>query len=135
MEGIIMDCSKTENYLREKVRMTTIGNGGYCSIDCDICPLSYNCNNTGVDCERLEIAYPQKAIEIVQEWSDKHPQKTYLSEFLKHYPNVKIKNGFPNDICAASLGICENCEEIGKDGIVVQKRNCTCKECWNTPIE
>lgn len=130
-----MDCSKTENYFQEKIRMTNAKTKGCCTILCDDCPLCRTNNNIGCNCTRLELSYPQIAIEIVQKWSDEHPPKTYLSEFLKHYPNAKLDDdGTPFDICLADLGLCECCVKADNIGNIMSEKDCTCKDCWNTPI-
>lgn len=68
--------------------------------------------------------YNKKVIAIVQKWSDEHPQKTYLSEFLKNYPNTLLNDaGLPKDVCLYNLGL----TDCKKD------RNCV--DCWNQPIE
>lgn len=125
----MIDCSKTENYLAEKQRMTKKHKpnaGAYiCELDCLDCPLSHSNNGIGEPCFGLETNYPEKAIAIVQKWSDEHPQKTYLSEFLKHYPNALLdKNGTPGKVCPCDLGLMsmDDC----RDG---------CVKCWNQPIE
>ena len=93
----MIDCSKTENYFAEKRRLTKrrkiYGNAYMCKIDCANCPLNSSNNGTNdmTSCSDFEIFYPEKAIAIVQKWSDEHPQKTYLTEFLKHYPNAQLK--------------------------------------------
>lgn len=125
----MIDCSITENYFAEKQRMTgaTKSKYGICTIDCKKCPL-YPTNNgisEKLSCVNLEMHYPEKAVAIVQKWSDEHPQKTYLSEFLKHYPNAPlIPNGTP-EICLRKLGLTDikTCRVGG------------CVECWNQPIE
>lgn len=125
----MIDCSKTENYLAEKQRMTKKHKpnaGAYiCELDCLDCPLSHSNNGIGEPCFGLETNYPEKAIAIVQKWSDEHPQRTYLSEFLKHYPNALLdKNGTPGKVCPCDLGLMsmDDC----RDG---------CVKCWNQPIE
>lgn len=124
----MIDCSKTENYLAEKQRMTKKykpHDGAYiCELDCLDCPLSHSNNGIGEPCFGLETLYPEKVIAIVQKWSDEHPQKTYLSEFLKNYPNALLNdNGLPKDVCLYNLGLtdCKN------------DRNCV--DCWNQSIE
>lgn len=72
----MIDCSKTENYLTEWRRMTKQRKDGICELNCIDCPLSRLNNGIGVHCSVLETNYPEKAIEIVQRWSDEHPQKT-----------------------------------------------------------
>lgn len=114
----------TKNYLRERGRMTKGCNAGR---NCPNCSLNPSNNKTGLPCEEFEAVYPEKAVAIVQKWSDEHPPKTYLSEFLKNYPNAELdENGIPK-ICLWRLGLTD-------------KKNCResdCIKCWNqvTPIE
>lgn len=124
----MIDCSKTENYLAEKKRMTKITSTGVCKITCANCPLSEKNNGKGRLCVDYEMHYPEKAIAIVQKWSDEHPQKTYLSEFLEHYPNAQLRiDGIPKGVCPYALGL------INRDDC--QKKDHNCVECWNQPIE
>lgn len=120
----MIDCSKTMNYFIERLRMTKQQKDGVCKLDCSDCPLSSSNNGTGIPCSHFETGYPEKAIAIVQKWSDEHPQKTYLSEFLKAYPNTLLNDvGLPKNVCLYDLGLtdCRN------------DRNCV--DCWNQPIE
>ena len=95
----MIDCSKTENYLAEKKRMTKITNTGVCKIKCANCPLNEKNNGKERLCVDYELHYPEKAIAIVQKWSDEHSQRTYLSELLKIFPNVELNcNGTPKRI-------------------------------------
>lgn len=128
----MIDCSKTKNYFAEKRRMTKkdkLYGGAYiCKIDCSSCPLSSLNNGTSdkISCSDFEALYPEKAIEIVQKWSDEHPQRTYLSEFLKNYPNVPLYvTGIPK-LCPYHLGLM-SIDDCRND------RNCV--NCWNQPIE
>lgn len=122
----MIDCTKTENYFAEKARMTKRTKKGLCEISCSDCPL-YNENNgtsEGLSCGCLEMHYPEKAIEIVQKWSDAHPQRTYLSQFLEHYPNVQLYDtGLPKGVCPYNLGLTDidDCDN-------------NCVKCWNQPI-
>lgn len=129
----MIDCSKTENYFAEKKRMTKQhkSNGGryICKLDCADCPLSglNNGSSAKMFCSDFEKFYPKKAIAIVQKWSDEHPPKTYLSEFLKHYPHTKLRaDGTPESICLQHLGL------MSKDDC---RKYHNCVECWNQPIE
>ena len=121
----MIDCSKTMNYFIEKSRMTKQQKGGACELNCIDCPLSSFNNGIGIPCVNLESSYPEKAIEIVQKWSDEHPQKTYLSEFLKNYPNAPLADNGTPEICLRKLGLTDikTCRVGG------------CVECWNQPIE
>ncbi len=137
MDGIkimtknMIDCSKTENYFTERQRMTKrhkLNIGIYvCELNCVYCPLSGVNNGTNFSCTDFERLYPEKAIAIMQKWSDEHPQKTYLSEFLKNYPNASLNDaGLPQNTCPFHLGLIsiDDCRKY---------HNCT--ECWNQPIK
>lgn len=125
----MIDCSITENYFAEKIRMTrsTESKYGICKIDCKKCPLYPTNNGTSekLSCTSIEKFYPEKAISIVQRWSDEHPQKTYLSEFLKNYPNAPLVHDGTPEICLRKLGLTDikTCRVGG------------CVECWNQPVE
>lgn len=119
----MVDCTKTENYFAERQRMTKLQKNGICKINCTDCPLNDLKNGTGAPCSIFETHYTKKAIEIVQKWSDEHPPKTYLSEFLKAYPNTLLNDaGLPKGVCLYNLGLAD-CKEY---------RNCV--DCWNQPM-
>ena len=123
----MIDCSKTANYLSEKLRMTKKTKTGLCKTKCSDCPLCGDNNGKGLSCAIYEMYYPQKAIEAVQRWSDEHPPKTYLSEFLKHYPNVQLYDaGIPKGICPYHLGL------MSKDNC---RKDHYCLGCWNQSIK
>ena len=104
----MIDCSKTENYMHEKARMTKSVVNGVCHIRCTDCPLSRFNNNEKIVCSELELYHSETAVQIVQRWSDEHPQKTYLSELLKYFPKVELNNkGLPKWICPHHLGLNE----------------------------
>lgn len=122
----MIDCSKFENYFAEKRRMTKEQQDGVCKLKCTDCPLSSFNNGSSemMPCFAFEKFYPKKAVAIVQKWSNEHPQKTYLSEFLKNYPNAPLnRDGVPK-MCLYVLGFMsmDDC----RDG---------CIECWNQPIK
>lgn len=122
----MIDCSNTREYLTEKARMSKTTKSGICKVECAKCPLSSDNNGVGECCTDFEMLYPQQAISIVQRWSNANPQKTYLSELLKHYPNALLKDDGTPEICLSSLGLTNynGC----RNGI-------TCSECWNQTIE
>lgn len=123
----MLDCMKTENYFAEKKRMSKTTESGVCKVECTNCLLSSYNNGDGICCTDFEMLYPKKAIEIVQKWSDEHPQRTYLTEFLEHYPNAELdENGIPK-ICLWKLGL-----------PAIEERNCIegdCIKCWNEIIK
>lgn len=121
----MIDCTKTENYFAEKRRMTKRAKNGLCKLGCSNCPLCSINNNKGQSCTAFEMLYPEKAIEIVQRWSNEHPQKTFLTEFLKNYPNAPLDDdGTPKGVCPRALGLMDidDCDD-------------NCIKCWNQPIE
>lgn len=123
----MIDCTKTTNYFTEKLRMTKRTKNGLCKIKCSNCPLCSNNNGEGLSCPTFEMYYPEKAIEVVQKWSDEHPQKTYLTELLENYPNAQLRiDGTPQGVCPYYLGLMSR-DDCRKDH--------NCVECWNHPIE
>lgn len=123
----MIDCSKTENYFAEKKRMIKRAGIGVCRIKCEDCPLGITNNGMDVLCSEFEVLYSEKAIAIVQKWSNAHPQKTYLSELLRTFPNTPLKDdGTPKGICLYELGVTslDNCEVDN-----------ACAKCWNQPIK
>lgn len=140
----MIDCSNTKNYLTEKQRMTTkckLEGGPYiCTIDCNICPLGRLNNGASnkTSCTDFEALYPEKAIAIVQKWSDEHPQKTYLTDLLEKYPNIPLdNNGKPPYVCPHDLGLmsAENCK-LGLMSVEDCKKDSNkCVECWNQPVK
>jgi hypothetical protein len=124
----MIDCNIAKNYFNEKLRMTKRTRKGLCKIDCSVCPLCSENNGTSglVSCTTLEMLHPEKAIEIVQRWSDEHPQRTYLSELLKAFPNAQLNDsGTPKGMCPHELGL--------KD-IDCGKTDNACVKCWNQTI-
>lgn len=127
----MIDCNITANYFAEKRRMTKRTRRQGCKIKCSECPLSSQNNGTSdsMSCITFEMYHPEKAIAIVQKWSDEHPQKTYLSEFLKNYPNAELNHGAPR-ICLKELGAVSCCAKAKKGDFYI-----SCHSCWNQPIE
>lgn len=125
----MIDCSKTKNYLAEKQRMTEQQKDGVCKLECVDCPLGIENNGMNIPCTYVEVLYPEKATAIIQKWSDEHPQRTYLSELLEHFPNAPLHaTGIPKDICPFHLGL------MSKDDCR-NDRNRNCVNCWNQTIE
>lgn len=87
---------------------------------CDDCPLY---EEVCMGCSLYDIEDIKRTIQIVEQWSKEHPQKTRLDDFKEKYPNASPDaHGFP-DFCCAKLGYVCNCGET------------TCEECWNMPLE
>lgn len=123
----MIDCNITTNYFAEKKRMVKLTDTGVCEIKCTNCPLSKKNNGKGRLCTDYELQYPEEVIAIMQKWSDEHPQRTYLTEFLKNYPNAPLYEiGTPKGICPYHLGL------MDKDDCPKTYRDCV--KCWNQPI-
>lgn len=120
-----IDCSKTENYIREKSRMVKICQ----KTDCSSCGY-YNSK----PCPRnffeygYEIQKPNEAINTVQKWSDEHPQKTYREDFFEKFPNApKYENDYPypmvnpkyiyGDIFENTAGITDCWDEVMEERV------------------
>ena len=124
----MIDCKKTENYLKERKRMCERN-------QCDECSLGSNSNGTNKTCRVFENDYPSEVMKIVQKWSDEHPPKTLLSEFLEHYPNAKMNNdGYPSDIVPCSLGLVKRKDICKNMCLYFYDNGHPCYDCWNTPI-
>ena len=118
----MIDCSKTKNYFGEKARMLKSNQNGKCCGVCSDCPFSIFKNGLYLSCNDFEVANPDKAIAIVQKWSDEHPQKTYADDIFEKFPN-------------AQKSISETPKACRQDvyGIQCKFRNINhgCVECWN----
>lgn len=106
-------------FLKEKSRMTK-----KCSIHCIDCPLCSEKNTTGLCCGDLQREYPEIVVNIVEKWAAEHPKETYLTQFLKHYPNALMDDDGTPEVCVNELGLKRD------DGCISN-----CIKCWNTPIE
>ena len=106
-------------YLRTQQRMC----GTYPT--CKGCPMAYETKHSATCSQsQIENDFPEKAVEIVKKWSEEHPKKTLLTEFLEKYPNAYLlDNGLPV-ICPKNL-----------DSIRNIRCDSNCEACWNEPLE
>ena len=119
-----IDCSVTMNYLREHTRMCKYH---ITRVKCHECPMGSSHNGTNYNCECLLFECPQKAVEIVQKWSDEHLVKTRLDDLLEKYPKVYISSGNTPSIRPYMLGYCENCDDcVYSHG--------EAELCWHEPL-
>lgn len=118
-----IDCSVTVNFLREWRRMC-LAEHAKCR---DECPFGICENGEGLSCDMFVRKFPMTAVEVVQRWSDEHPQKTRLDDLLEKYPNTpllfigKVPNFKPDE-----LGYCRLCSQCDLNGKYV------C--CWHEPL-
>lgn len=86
------DCYKTLDYAHEYNR--------FCNKHhCADCPLSYKVHGAGT-CDALTADH----IEILQRWSDEHPEKTRADKFLELLKGTEFEHAFVQlgeDLCFA----------------------------------
>lgn len=116
-----IDCSQAVNFIRESKRMCE-----YYRHDCDSCPMSIMNNGYDRLCTVVIEQHPDRAIEIVQTWSDEHPVKTRLVDLMEKYPNVEMMDGTPV-FYPLRLGYCKDCSKCIARGDK--------KRCWNEPVD
>ena len=122
-----MDCNDTITFLKEWNRMCT--NSG-----CDNCKVSDLIESPYRDdfsCKNAFNMHPYKCLAIVQEWSDKQPRKTRMSEFLEIFPDANIVRNSLN-ICPIHADKTFNCPRSTNN-----KKSCVeCrKEYWLSEVE
>lgn len=117
-----MDCNKTINFLHELKRLC--GSRDECvayAANKEDCPMFGVCTLTySKICDKDA----EKAIEIVQKWSDEQPKKTYAQDFFEKFPNAQNYAGVNPVVCRKKIyGGFENgdCAE-------------PCYKCWNEPL-
>ena len=102
-------------YLKEAKRMCDVIG------DCRKCPINglvavIPCKLVGGN---LELANPEKAVEIVEKWASENPKKTRQSEFLKVLPRAKVEDGvlcyYPCDMDVREGFKDANCERFQGD--------------------
>lgn len=81
------------------------------------------------NCLEYTYEYPAEAEELITEWLETNPVKTYLTEVLKHFPDTPVHQeyGFPIGICPRDLGAKGDCEHID-DPVKA------CLDCWNIEV-
>ena len=103
---------------------------------CKDCLMRRLNSDKNVFCEQFEKHNIKAAINIVQKWSDKHPQRTLLTEFLKHYPKTKLNSdGFPSNIVPCNLGLIERKDICKNRCLYYYDKGYPCYDCWNTLVE
>ena len=122
------DCSKVVEFFSERERMCDSR-----GMSCSKCSLSSFNNLAGVHCDKFIAHRPNIAVELVQKWSDEHPEpkhKTYADVFLEKFPTATINAcaapGARPYICRQDVFGEQGCCEIGK---------LNCLACWNEPYK
>lgn len=108
------DCSKTKEFLQEWSRLCKYN---ICGERCSdvTCPIEKACDGRYSWCYQFMKNCPDEVINLVQKWSDEHPIKTRQTEFLKLFPNSRMrhcdKDYLVLDVCPAALDNRFSCEE------------------------
>lgn len=92
---------------------------------CTGCPLEKSGMNIA-NCIISAGKTPEKAVEIVEDWSKENPPKTFLTDFLEKHPNAPLEVDGTPKVCIYILGYA--------DDIVCATGN-SCNTCWNTEME
>ena len=120
-----MDCSIMNNFVIQRKRMCAKHTYPSGKQECKNCPLGKlhgrNCSTR--ECAFAHIEQYEKALAIVQKWSDNNPVETRKSKFLKLCPNAALDDsGIPIVCAGAVFGFyCESKSEQAVD----------CKSCWS----
>lgn len=112
-------------YIKDKTRMCR-------KINCKDCNLSHWLNGTEHSCSEFAYLYPEKAIAIVEKWSEEHPQKTMFQDFRDEHPKAPMGAYGTPKTCPSVLGYesIDYCENMEGD---IDPATC-CVECWNRPL-
>ena len=113
-----IDCSITENYLKEKRRMCK-------ALGCKDCEIAKE--KIHLWCREYCEKYPKNAIALVQKWSDEHPQMTMLEKFKEQHPKGMCSGKGTPIMCPYHLGYEKSKNEECRN----YKGNCV--KCWNRP--
>lgn len=99
--------------------------------DCRSCPIKdpvvcmfCDAIDTKIDCNDFS-----KSVAIVETWSDEHPVKTRLVDFLEKFPNASLSSEglplwLPRPFGYCGRKTCYDCEQP-----------CDAEGCWNLPLE
>lgn len=118
----MIDCMRTAKYMQERKRMCEEQRKS----DCIYCSFHNRIENCIV--KDIEDADINRAIRIVQGWSNASPPRTIMTELLKKYPNASIKDGVP-DFCPSVLGLTLYCNGN------YQSTSQACIDCWNKLVK
>ena len=111
-----IDCSKVLNYVSEKKRL--------CESNTEHC---LSCVLSEIGCDIVD-EITAEHIEILQKWSDEHPQQTMADKFFEIFPNAKKTATNLPVVCPEYLGWPT---ELPCPKLYGQQIHCTV--CWNRP--
>lgn len=127
-----INCSNAINFIKERTRMCE-------TIECVGCKMDaiigdYETEQEGeLNCADFIEKYPDVAVDIVQEWSDKNPKyKTYIDDFREKIPKADISDkDIMWSLCRKKIyqdeNMSEYCDAISSIRI--------CEKCWNAKMK
>lgn len=119
-----MDCKKTTEFFSEVKRLCDSRVACEGTEHNEQCPFFKYCRLNGLSATEIE-----KAVDVLQEWSNEHPKKTYVQDFFEKFPNAPkdrlTKREYP--------GACRNLIYGGGCPKIESRIDC-CYECWNEPM-
>lgn len=118
-----IDCSKTENFLREWKRMCEMY-GSWCGA----CIF----NKGAFSCRENVLSDSKRTLELIQIWSDEHPTRTILDELLEHYPKFTLSERNALPIGGDNYVICPSV--FGYKNLPDCRESNNCVKCWNQPV-
>lgn len=87
------------------------------------------------ECFRWILDNPERAVQIVEQWSAAHPRKTRQSEFLEQFPKAKLDNCNVVSICPKMIYGDSVCLKLMSDG----SSTTLCADCrlefWSKEVE
>ena len=119
-----IDCSVTVIFLREWRRMCEFYDGDECF---ESCPMNGIANNKYLSCTDVAQKNPERAVKIVQKWSDEHSVKTRLDDLLEKYPKAWMEAN-SSVVAPWKLGYCRNCSKCSLNGRLLP-------DCWGEPVD
>ena len=115
-------------FIKERNRMCDYYKSDRCYNDDEQCP-AFECK-----CDDFRNAADDgfKIVDIVDQWSKKHPQKTMLQDFLEKFPNAPLQSDGTPSLCPYKCGYTQEdyCKKFNPHPAYK-----TCLECWNRPLE
>lgn len=102
---------------------------------CECLKCEFRKVRSGIEtCPVWQRTHPEEAVAIVEQWAAEHPAKTRQSEFLKQWPEAKLKQNGVITICPLEVSAAYR-EKDGSCAI----RSGSCAECkkafWLAEVE
>lgn len=101
-----------KEYAKQYERMHKTYNAPDIGDSCNGCPFNISLYWS---CDKALNSHPDKAIELVSKWAEKHPERTYKQDFISKFPNSMLRQNV-SCICRANIYdpyekcVAKNCE-------------------------